>query len=365
MSTPQRPSRVRLLAVALLIALLAVPAAAAAQTGETQPDPHDSPPPSPLIIRAFGSVQWGATEERDTPSSFTLGQFAVFLTGQISERVSVLAEIVMEGSINTRVVTDLERLQLTYRFNDALRLSAGRYHTGIGFYNAAFHHGGYFEAPIGRPRAFAFEDEGGILPVHEVGLTARGTIPNTGSALRYLLEVGNGRRWTPADEEEEAGGDENEAKSINAGLSLKPDQWPGFEAGVSLYRDTIPVPSLPGVGHYVVASFVTYRTAQVEVLAEWLHLTHRVAAGPRFGNNAGYVQASRAFGTLRPYYRYDRLAIEEDTPFIGSIGSFTGHTLGLRVDPAEWVGIKAQYERRDQARQRGVDAIRTELVFVF
>jgi hypothetical protein len=146
---------------------------------------------------------------------------------------------------------------------------------------------------------------------------------------------------------------------------LKPDQWPAFEAGVSLYRDTIPVPSLPGVGHYVAVGFVTYRTPQVEVLAEWLHLTHRVAAGPRFGNNAGYVQASRAFGALRPYYRYDRLAIDEGTPFIGSIGSFTGHTLGLRIDPSEWVGIKAQYERRDQARQRGVDSIRTELVFVF
>ena len=114
-----------------------------------------------LVIRAFGSVDWGATDERDVPNSFTLGQFALFVTATLSERISVLAEVVLEGSTDTRVVTDLERLQVTFRFNDLSgRSRPGRYHTGIGYYNAAFHHGSYFETPIGRPRVFAFEDEG-------------------------------------------------------------------------------------------------------------------------------------------------------------------------------------------------------------
>src|SRR3954453_13808897 len=118
----------------------------------------------------------------------------------------------MEASgANTRVVTDLERLQLTYRLNDHLNISAGRYHTGIGYYNSAFHHGSYFEVPIGRPRIFTFEDEGGGLSFHGLGLRARGRVPKTGSALRYVVEVGNGRRWTELDAEE--GRDQNQAKS--------------------------------------------------------------------------------------------------------------------------------------------------------
>jgi hypothetical protein len=141
-------------------------------------------PGTELLVRAFGSVDWGATELPGTPNSFALGQFDLFVTASLNEWVSVLAEIVMEGSsADTRVVTDLERLQLTFRMNDHLQLTAGRYHTGIGFYNTAFHHGSYFETPIGHPRVFAFEDEGGVLPVHETGITARGTVPKTGSAL--------------------------------------------------------------------------------------------------------------------------------------------------------------------------------------
>ena len=123
------------------------------------------------------------------------------MTAAINDRVSVLAEVVLEASgANTQVVTDLERLQLTFRVADYLQLSAGRYHTGIGFYNTAFHHGSYFETPIGRPRVFDFEDEGGVLPVHDVGISARGTVPHTGSALHYLAEIGNGRSWLEEDE---------------------------------------------------------------------------------------------------------------------------------------------------------------------
>jgi hypothetical protein len=34
---------------------------------------------------------------------------------------------------------DLERVLLKYNFNDHLRMSFGHYHTGIGYYNTAFH----------------------------------------------------------------------------------------------------------------------------------------------------------------------------------------------------------------------------------
>jgi hypothetical protein len=326
---------------------------------------------SGLVVRAFGAVEWGSNRPPGVPNSFTLGQFDLFVTSNLSERVSVLAEVVLEGGIDTRVVTDLERLQLTYRWNDHLQVTAGRYHTGIGFYNAAFHHGAFFETPIGRPRVFAFEDEGGVLPVHDVGLTVRGRVPKTGAGLYYLFEVGNGRAWDPeagaeegADVDAEAANDQNAAKATNFGLSYRPDRLHGLEVGASYYRDTIPVARGASVGQRIVAAYVAYRTPDIEILAEWLALSHRAAGGDRH-DTAGYAQASKAWGKLRPYYRYDRLAIDPDTPFIGLAGAQTAHTAGLRVDVSEWAGFKAQYERADFPTERGVDSVRTQLVFVF
>jgi hypothetical protein len=359
--SPVRRRRIAPLAAVAVLAWLA-PCAAGAQTMD-----HDAPPGThpEVVVHAFGSVDWANSGEPNAPNSFALGQLALFMTSAINDRVSVLAEVVLEASAaNTQVTTDLERLQLTYRLNDHLNLSAGRYHTGIGFYNAAFHHGSYFETTIGRPRIFAFEDEGGVLPVHEVGLSARGIVPKTGSALRYVAEVGNGRRWTELDEHE--GLDQNGAKSTNLGLSLRPERWRGAEIGASVYRDDIPAGADTVIKNDIVAAYAVYRTPAVELMAEWLRLSYRPETiGQRFDNHGGYVQASRAFGKLRPYYRYDRLDIDPATPLIGSFGSSETHVFGVRYDPGAWVGLKAQYERLSTTTIAGANGMHVQLVFVF
>jgi len=351
------------LACLLLLGTAASPVCAQPPDEHQEPQ-HPAGPGPEMLVRAFGSVDWGATQLPGVANSFALGQFDLFVTASLNDRVSVLAEIVMEASgANTRVVTDLERLQLTFRVNDSLQMSAGRYHTGIGYYNTAFHHGSYFETPIGRPRVFDFEDEGGVLPVHEVGISVRGAVPNTGSALRYLAEIGNGRTWI--DEEDAEGRDRNGSKSTNVGLSLRPERWRGVEIGTSFYRDTIFASPSSDVGHRIAAAYVVYRTTNTEVMAEWLTLSHTIADTPAFHNHGGYAQASRSWGRMRPYYRFDRLAISPSTPFIGDRGSYQANIIGLRFDPAMWIGLKAQYERTNEAGVHGIDAVRTQLVFVF
>ena len=336
-----------------------------AQTGEHEHEEVVVPGTRPEVMaHAFGSVEWLASKPAETPNSFGLGQFSLFVTSTLNDRFSVLAELVVEASAgDTRVTTDLERLQVTYRFDDHLNISAGRYHTGIGYYNAAFHHGSYFEIPIGRPRIFRFEDEGGVLPVHEVGVSTRGTVPKTGSALRYVAEVGNGRRWINPDEEGEAL-DQNQAKSTNFGLSLQPESWRGLSIGGSFYRDAIPIAPEHATGEHIAAAFAVYRTPSTEIMGEWLQLKFHEEDGTSTASRGGYLQASRGFGKLRPYYRYDRLEIPTNTPFIGSFGSSEFHILGLRIDPADWVGIKTQYERRHENQGR-FNVVHVQLVFVF
>jgi hypothetical protein len=353
--------RVRCAVIAAWLACV-VPARLAAQTMDHQ-DPAPTGHPD-VVVHAFGSVDWGGTGEPDTPNSFALGQIALFATSAINDRVSVLAEVVLEASAaTTEVTTDVERLELTYRLNDHLNISAGRYHTGIGYYNAAFHHGSYFETTIGRPRIFAFEDLGGVLPIHELGISARGIVPKTGSAFRYVAEVGNGRRWIDVDDEK--GLDQNQAKSTNLGVSLRPERWRGAEIGASLYRDDIPGAAAV-VKNQIVAAYGVYRTPAVELMAEWLQLSYRQEnGGTRYDNHGGYLQASRAFGKVRPYYRYDRLDIDPGTPFIGSFGSSATQVFGARFDPAAWVGLKAQYERLHTSDHAPANGVHVQLVFVF
>ena len=360
--------------LAALVSLCFAHATASAQSAQPADEHQDPPEPqgsinTGILLRAFGAVQWGTTEQRDKPNTFSLGQFALFATSALTDRISVLAEVVLEGGTNTRVVTDLERLQLTYRFDDHLQVTAGRYHTGIGYYNTAFHHGAYFETPLGRPRVFAFEDEGGVLPVHDVGLAVRGAVPRTRSTLYYTAEIGNGRTWeasgdAPTEAHEEVQ-DANSTKSVNFGLFLRPERLQGFEVGGTYYLDSIARATGGDVDHRIGVAFLAYRTPSTELMAEWLRLTHRIPEGGNQVTHAGYLQLAHTVYGVKPYYRYDRLSVAESTPFIGAIGSFTGHTIGVRVEAAQWVGLKAQYEHADHASQRGVDAVRTQLVFVF
>ena len=191
-----------------------------------------------------------------------------------------------------------------------------------------------------------------MLPVHDVGLTVRGVIPKTGSSLHYLAEIGNGRTWGGSHEGEEAARDRNNAKATNVGVSYRPERVRGFEIGTSYYRDAIPRPDLPTVPHRIAAAYVVYRTPSAEVMAEWLTLDHHTPEGVRYDNHAGYAQASKAWGKVRPYDPYHCLAIDPATPFIGPAGSYTAHITGLRLDPAEWVGLKTQDQRADKAGQR-------------
>ncbi|MEO8682985.1 MAG: hypothetical protein ABI665_28325 [Vicinamibacterales bacterium] len=355
-----------------MTALASVPVAAQGVTpAEPQDDPHSQMPmpASNMVMRAFGSVLWGATDRPEVPNSFTLGQLDLFMTSNLSERFSVLAEVVFEGSISTHVETDLERLQLTYRFNDYLNLGAGRYHTGIGYYNAAYHHGGFFETPIGRPRVFAFEDEGGVLPIHEVGIRANGIIPKTKSSLRYLVEVGNGRRWNFSGSQDAEVTpqvlDQNGTKATNVAISFRPDRWRGLEIGASFYRDIVTDAADRPVRHRIGDAYLAYRTSTVEVLAEWLRLTHDSELTGHQEDGASYVQLSKAWGRWRPYYRFDHLAIDPHTLFFFDAESATAHIGGLRVDFNDSVALKAQYERITRGRLRDGDSVGTQLVFVF
>jgi hypothetical protein len=101
-----------------------------------------------LNMRGFADVGFFSNRNGAAPfdhSAFALGQFNLFITSRLSERASMLSEVVIEADPSNEVGVDLERLLFNYDVNDYLQFSVGRYHTAIGYYNTAYHHSSWMQ----------------------------------------------------------------------------------------------------------------------------------------------------------------------------------------------------------------------------
>jgi hypothetical protein len=171
----------------------------------------------------------------------------MFMTARLSDRVSALGELVVISFSNNIIETDLERLQLQYRFSDYFNFGIGRYHTNLGYYNTAYHHGEWLETTIGRPLMFRFDDDDGFLPLQEVGITTNGKIPSGKLGLSYVAEIGNGRRHVFDAEPAQNKIDNNNAKAVNFGIISHPAWIHGLQAGFNIYHDEITATAPPNV----------------------------------------------------------------------------------------------------------------------
>ena len=320
-----------------------------------------------LRIRGFGDVGLRGSNLRGDTTSFALGQLDLFVTSRLSDRVSFLSEIVFESGDNNAFGVDVERLLLQFAPSDYFNLGIGRYHTGIGYYNTAYHHGTWFQTTTGRPFIFQFEDDGGILPVHNVGVTATGRIPSRGLGLHYIAEVGNGRTSrSPLDEAVQNVIDENNGKAVNLGLFARPDQLPGFQAGFSFYHDGLKPDGLPRIGQSILAAHVVYVKPSFEWLNEALVIRHAVSGSPLvFHTPAFYTQISRRFGVVRPYFRYEYVNASGREPIFSDVGRRDGPSFGLRYDVSDFAAIKLQYNRTARRGLRSINGLELQLAFAF
>lgn len=318
-----------------------------------------------LQIRGFADVGVHASDLKGATTSFALGQLDLFITSQLSDTLSVLGELVFEAGEDRAFAPDFERILLQYSPNDYFNLGIGRYHTAIGYYNTAYHHGSWFETATGRPFLFAFEDEGGILPIHGVGVTLSGRIPSGRLGLRYVAEVSNGRASrSPLDEPVQNARDENNGKAFNLALFMRPDWAPGLQAGFSVYRDRLTPDGMPKIGQTILATHFVYQGLTLEWLNEALVVRHTPRGlGQTFNTPGFYTQIAPRFGRLRPYFRYQYVNAHESEPIFSDVGLRHGPSVGLRYDFSEFAAFKVQY---DHTRRRGLNSINgLELQFAF
>ncbi len=352
------------------------------QATTTPATPPTEPPPiveAPRInivaprlkFQIFGDVGAQGSDQEATTNSFYVGSFDLFMTARLSDRVSVLGELVLLPQIDNVIETDLERLELQYKFSDHFILGAGRYHSTIGYYNTAYHHGQFFQTPIGRPLMFAFDDEGGFLPLQQVGLTSSGTIPSGRLGLRYVAEMGNGRAHALDVEPAQNKVDNNNAKAVNFALTSQPTQLSGLLLGFSYYHDYLNPTAPPNISESILVASVIYQNSKYEFLNEAMMVRDAEIGGRTFHLPGFYSQFSRAFGKYRPYVRYAYENADDNDPlYNGADGNApirrkNDLSLGMRYEIAEYAAVKLQYDRLQFRQEEDVDRIAVQFAFTF
>ena len=321
-----------------------------------------------LQIRGFNDIDFRTFRAGGQVNTFSLGQLDLFLSSRLGSDFSTLGEIVFEADDTNGLEVDVERFLLQYSPNDRISVAGGRFHTAIGYYSTAYHHGNWFQAATGRPFIFRFEDDGGILPVHGVGLTVQGQIPSGAAGLRYVGEISNGRRSrSPDDEPVQNVEDENAHKAVNVALLSRPTGIPGLQAGVSVYRDRLERAAQPTIDETIVAAHLVYQVPLFEQLNEAIFIRHTPADTRATATTSSfYSQISRQFGRGRPYFRYEFLDVpNSELVFANQIGRSYGPTVGLRIDAAPPVAIKLEYTRLTGSIETQTNGFTLQFAFVF
>jgi hypothetical protein len=215
---------------------------------------------------------------------------------------------------------------------------------------------------------FEFEDRGGILPIHNVGLEAYGSIPSGSLGLHYVAEVGNGRESRDPLTEEPVQNivDDSNAKAVNFELFARPVKIPGLQVGFSVYHDKLVPNTVPaGIGETIIAAHAVYSTPNFEWLNEALMVQHTIPGGHTYQTPGWYSQISKRFGAYRPYFRYQYINASPNEPIFPDIGFNAGPSAGLRYDASESVALKLQYDYTSLRDQRAVQGLQAQVGFTF
>jgi hypothetical protein len=383
---PGLRATVRAVRILPLLALLSAPASAGggprsegdeppstAPAATQAPEDAEEPPPSRTSVRVFGDIDW-ASHRDDQPGTFALGQLDVFVTSELATNLTVLAEVVLEtpnDEAGGEQIAEVERFQLQYSPWDALRVSVGRMHSMLGFWNQAYHHGSWLQTSAFRPDVYRWEDElGSVLPVHEVGVRLSGTAATSPLRVEYAASVVNGRASDPS--KVNAVQDEDESKAVHLWVGFTPRKVPQLQVGGAAVFDRIPPdPGSPrrdvSLDETIWGGFVAYQGPHLEFLTEGFDVLHRDdERGLEWRTRGFYAQVAWAAGRFKPYYRFDRIDAGEGDPYYdGSVADLTRHTAGLRVDPWSRLALKLEISHAERGTSEPFSAAAVQAAFTF
>ncbi|MGH8306429.1 MAG: hypothetical protein ACRETG_12555, partial [Steroidobacteraceae bacterium] len=295
-----------------------------------------------MAMHGFADVGVG-THNAEFPQyqGADVGELDFFLTPRLGNRTRALFELNFEVGADGAVAVDLERAQIGYQFSDSATLWLGRFHTPYGFYNTAFHHGQWIAISLRRPRFIEFEDHGGIMPAHTVGMWLTGSQRLGEQKLTYDAYIGNSQRIFNGILDMNNAGVTRGSTIFggNLGLLLS-GALDGLKVGVDAFQtriedqDQLP-PYFTKVRSY--GTYAVYDTDRWEHIAE-LHFFDNTDLTGNTGthhSDAGFIQLGYRAGRYTPYTRYERGSFQQSDPYFAAQlngNSYDREALGLRFD---------------------------------
>jgi hypothetical protein len=301
-----------------------------------------------LQIRGFGDVDFAATDQKGSTSGFDLGQFVLHMASPLSQKVSYFGEVSFTATPSTYDVS-VERSIIRYDYNDSFKMSFGKYHTPLGYWNAAFHHGAWLQTTISRPEMVKFG--GQFVPVHFLGILAEGKIPSGGLGLGYSAGIGNGRSSILSKAGDS--GDINDNRAWIAAVDARPSALYGLQVGASVYRDKLTPAPGSNFDEWIESAHVVWTKEHPEFLSEFFNVSHHdVLTQRNYNSQAFYVQLAYRLpwqeNKWKPYYRFEyihRPNVEPVWDFSGTSGvvDLVGSTAGVRFDITNYAAFKGEY----------------------
>jgi len=356
----------RFIACATLVSILclgtALPAVAQQPAHPTPPEDQtirEAQPEYPsLHIAGFGDVDFAAVNRNDGARGFTEGQFTLHMVSALSPRIAFFGEVTftprLDGGTGNPPATgfnaEVERAIIRFDQSDELKVSFGRYHTPINWWNTAFHHGQWLQTSISRPEMVQFG--GRFIPVHFVGALVEGVVPSGGLNINYQGGIGNGRGSVIS----RAGdaGDNNDVPALLVNVFTRPNRPFGLQVGASAYSDRITTIGRPDYNERIVAGHAVWQHEDPEIIAEIADVRHtQVGTSLTTSSLAYYVQAAYRLPAparlWKPYYRFEHIDIHPNDVVFADVPNLDVSIFGVRYDISTYVCIKTEGRIRRRA----------------
>jgi hypothetical protein len=339
---------------------------------EAAPSGQSSTPS--LRLAGFSDFNFAATDQHGAKSGFNEGQFILHLSSALSSRVSYFGEVSLTARTDAGMGSppapgfniEVERSIIRFDQSDKLKISFGRYHTPINYWNTEYHHGSWLQTSESRPEMVQFG--GSFLPVHFIGALVEGALPAAGLNLNYNAGVGNGRGAVISRSGDFGDVNNNRAWLVN--LFVKPDKLYGLQAGGSAYRDEITL-GATSYREWITSGHVVWARENPEVIAEVANVRHEGigSIGGLSNSVAYYVQAAYRLPWLerlwKPYYRFEYIHIPKSDTVFRLVPSLAESIVGMRYDISSFAAIKLEYRNIARPGQPRVNGAFAQTSFTF
>jgi hypothetical protein len=327
---------------------------------------------------AFGDVNYrgfsptNRARDHRLSDTFAQGQFDLYGTQKIDPKTKAFFELVFEDGGDGYGV-DLERLYISRDLTTNFAISAGRFHTPLGYWNTAYHHGAIIQDTVSRPTFLNFEDGyGAIIPMHMIGIMGTGNIATGGGKLGYDLMVGNstsvntdgvvsGASQSTMDVNSTV--DPSDKKVVALKVTYKLSAVP-LEVGAFVFNNPVVQSGGPGsflgmtlpdyggalVSQRVVGGHFRYATSKFDILGEDYNLSDdsKVDSSGKSKASAYFVQFGyRVADQWKAMYRYENVDYSYNDPYFKLMGTEEGtrHVVDLRYDVSDTNALKFEIGR--------------------